>query len=204
MVTFSVPCKDDKRFINFKIESGSVLFAGSRHITLPDQVCTDLIGSLGSLGLTFITGCANGVDASFRRALAGSDYAESSTVACAFKERAQKLRGLYPLYVVPSGLPPRTALARRTLWMTNKCSMLILFPSDPIGKGSNLAFKSTIMQSKPVFIVPPDNIRRLQDTDILKDNDIYTVYSSNLFGIVDGWWCLPPIYEESGLCYEPV
>jgi len=81
--------------------------------------------------------------------------------------------------------------------------MLILFPfgsaqgkpSDQMGRGSALAFKSAIMNSKPVFTV----------TDTRpKDSDLYTVIKSNLFGIVDGFWCVPPVYAETGLCYERV
>ena len=107
--------------------------------------------------------------------------------------RSARMRGLYPLYVVPEGLPARAALAKRTLWMTSRCTMLVLFPSDPIGKGSALAFKSAIMASKPVFIVTE---RRP------KESDLYQVFPSNLFGIVSGYWCLPPVYGKTGLCYE--
>jgi hypothetical protein len=196
MVTFSVPLNDDKRgFFNFAVGEGSVMFAGSRYLEIQGQVCSDLINSFGSLGLCFVTGCAAGVDASFRKALAVSDYKDSSLIACAFKDRAKRLKGIYPLYVVPDGLPPRVALAKRTVWMTSLCSLLVLFPSDPIGKGSALAFKSAIYNSKPVFIVSKTKP---------KESSLYTVLPSSLFGVVSGFWAIPPVYEKTGLCYEAV
>ena len=195
MITFQVPVRDNKTnsFFCFKVESGSVLFAGSRHLTINKQVCKDLISAFGSLGFCFTTGCARGVDQSFRLALSESDYKDSSLVACAFKNRADQLKDIYSLYVVPDGLHPKAALAKRTLWMTSRCSLLILFPSDPIGKGSALAFRSAIYNNKPVFIVSKTKP---------KESNLYTVMSSNLFGVVDGYWCIPPVYQKTGLCYE--
>ena len=191
MVTFSVP--KDGGFFDFSVPDGPVMFAGSRHKTLPDQICSDLVKAFGSLGLCFVTGCASGVDASFRKALALSEYKDSSLVACAFKDRAERLKGVFTLFVVPDGLNPRVALAKRTLWMTSRCSLLILFPSDPVGKGSALAFKSAIYNNKPVFIVSKTKPQ---------ESSLYTVFSSNLFGVVDGFWCVPPVYTDTGLCYE--
>jgi hypothetical protein len=197
MVTFSVPVTDGvtKKFFNFKVEPVSVLFAGSRHGSISDKTCSLLVSAFGSLGFSFITGCASGVDSCFRKALIESEYKEKSVVACAFRDRADKLKGLLPLYVVPEGLLPRTALAKRTLWMTSRCSLLVLFPSDPVGKGSLLAFKSAIYNNKPVFIV--SNIKP-------KDSDLYSVYPSSLFGVVQGFWAVPPVYQKTGLCYEAV
>ena len=193
MVTFSVP--QDGGFFDFSVPDGSVMFAGSRHMSLPDELCSGLIKAFGSLGLCFVTGCASGVDASFRKALALSEFKDSSLVACAFKERAERLKGIYPLYVVPDGLPPRAALARRTLWMTSRCSLLVLFPSDPIGKGSALAFKSAIYNGKPVFVVSETKP---------KESELYTLLPSSLFGIVRGFWAVPPVYQNTGLCHEAV
>jgi hypothetical protein len=187
---FQIPISS-KDFFSFKVESTRLLFAGSRHIEVDPQVCKDLISAFGSLGFTFMTGCAKGVDESFRLALAISEYKDHSIIACAFKKRARQMRGLYPLYVVPQGLPPKVALAKRTLWMTCRCALLILFPSTPIGRGSALAFKSAIMNNKPVFVVSQTRPA---------DSDLYSVYPSNLFGIVDGFWCVPPVYADTGLC----
>ena len=126
MVHFSVP--QGKGFFDFSVESGRVLFAGSRYGHIPRQVSSDLVSMFGRLGFAFLTGCANGVDESFRHALAESEYSDSSIVACAFKDRAETLQDLTGLFVVPDGLPPRVALAKRTWWMTSRCSLMILFP----------------------------------------------------------------------------
>ena len=197
MFKFSIPLHDNggKRFFTFSVEPKRLLFAGSRNITLSSQVCSDLISQFGKLGFTFLTGCAKGVDESFRHAFAESEYKDNSMVACAFRDRAESLKGVYPLYVVPDGLPPKVALAKRTLWMTSRCSLLILFPSDPIGRGSALAFKSAIYNNKPVFVVTSTRPA---------DSDLYSVYPSSLFGVVEGYWCIPPVYADTGLCYEAV
>src|SRR4030042_6087558 len=115
MVTFSVPLKAGKKpcFFSFHIESRALLFAGSRNITLREDTCSLLINAFGRLGFSFITGCAAGVDESFRKALAVSDYAEVSIAACAFKKRQEEIKDLLPLLVIPQGLPPRVALAKR-------------------------------------------------------------------------------------------
>jgi hypothetical protein len=196
MITFHIPLQGASRgeFACFAVETGRVAFAGSRHGHVEPETCRLLVERLGSLGFSFITGCAGGIDACFRTALAESRYREQALVACAFRRRAESLRGLYPLYVVPDGLHPKVALAKRTLWVVSRCEWLILFPSDPIGKGSALAFRSAIMQSKPVFVAGGSTPR---------ESDLYTVYPSSLFGIIEGWWCVPPVYTETGLCYEP-
>jgi len=218
MVSFSIPitsgsylCGSSKHkgdFFNFSVNYGRVVFAGSRYGHVEPETCRLLINRLGSLGFSFATGCAPGVDKCFREALSVSEFSESSLAACAFKERADKIKGIYSLFVVPESLPPKAALAKRTLWMTSRCSMLILFPfgyaqgrpsgtiaSRLMGKGSALAFKSTIMNNKPVFLV----------TDTRpKDSELYTVIKSNLFGIVDGFWAVPPVYQQTGLSYEVV
>ena len=194
MSEFQIPLKDSS-FFTFRLESRRLLFAGSRYFEVREETARDLVMVFGSLGFTFMTGCAAGVDRSFRNALAGSEFRERSLVACAFKQRAKEITNISTLFVVPDGLPPRVALAKRTLWMTNRCSLLILFPSEPIGKGSALAFRSAIYNNKPVFIVSKTKP---------KESSLYSVFHSNLFGIVDGYWCIPPVYRETGLCCETV
>jgi hypothetical protein len=194
MFEFHIPLKGSS-FYSFKLEGSRLLFAGSRSFEVNEEQAKDLIKVFGSLGFSFMTGCATGVDASFRKALADSEYSSHTIIACAFKKRVSEVKGLQALFVVPDSLPPRAALAKRTLWMTGRCRLLILFPSDPIGKGSALAFKSAIYNNKPVFIVSKTKPR---------DSSLYSVYPSNLFGIVDGWWCIPPVYKKTGLCCEAV
>ncbi len=193
MISFSIPLESG--FFNFSVESGRVMFAGSRHGWVSRQTAGSLISAFGRLGFSFLTGCAKGVDESFRLALSESDYSDSTIVACAFKKRAEELKGIFTLFVVPDRLSPKVALAKRTLWMTGRCSLLVLFPSEPFGKGSSLAFKSSIYNNKPVFIVSKTKP---------KESSLYTVYQSNLFGVVDGFWCIPPVYADTGLCYETV
>ena len=155
MLSFSVP--HEKDFFSFSVEIARVMFAGSRNMTVPRQTCKDLISAFGRLGFCFLTGCAKGVDESFRHALAEqSEYAESTIVACAFRERAERLKDVFTLMVVPEGLAPKVALAKRTLWMTSRCSVLILFPSDPIGRGSALSFQISNSQQQT-------GIHRLKD-----------------------------------------
>jgi hypothetical protein len=196
MFYFSVPdAAGPDGFATFGIRTKGLLFAGSRNREVEPEVCRLLVERFGTLGFSFLTGCASGVDKSFRRALSRSTYTEQSLVACAFPDRVDRAYGLTALHVVPEGLPPRVALARRTLWMTERCSLLVLFPAEPMGRGSSLAFRSAIMQSKPVFTVqesPP------------RESDLYTIYPSSLYGIVSGYWCVPPVYAASGLCTEPV
>ncbi len=217
MVTFSVPLKDSKKgsFFEFNVDGGSVLFAGSRHEAIPLQVCKDLVSAFGSLGFSFFTGCASGVDESFRKALSLSKFKDHSTVACAFKDRAKRIKEIRSLFVVPQGLPPKVALAKRTLWMTSRCSLLVLFPfgyaqgkpfgdaqpddsqadTPEMGRGSALAFKSAIYNNKPVFVVTSTK---------LSDTNLYSVYHSSLFGVVQGYWCIPPVYQKTLLCHEAV
>ena len=194
MFEFHIPLKGSS-FYSFRLDGSRLLFAGSRHFEVKPDIVGDLIKVFGSLGFTFMTGCASGVDESFRKALADSKYSANTIIACAFQKRVRDIKGLQALFVVPDGLHPSVALAKRTLWMTGRCSLLILFPSDPIGRGSALAFKSAIYNNKPVFIVSKTKP---------KPSSLYSVFSSNLFGIVDGFWCVPPVYKKTLLCSEAI
>jgi hypothetical protein len=94
MCKFSIPLHDrgDKRFFTFRVEPKRLLFAGSRHLRVEPRVCKGLVDQFGKLGFTFLTGCASGVDESFRVAFSESEYREHSMVACAFKDRAERLK----------------------------------------------------------------------------------------------------------------
>ena len=205
MLSFSIPVKsgDTKKFFDFTVESRVLLFAGSRYLSVNNQTSSDLINAFGSIGFSFLIGCATGVDESFRRALSCSDYKDRTIVALAFPQRVNRCYGLNSM-VVSRGMPPKIALAKRTIWMSSYCSLLILFPSDPIGKpqpllskelgkGSALAFNNAIKNNKPVFVVSGSSP---------KESDLYTVLPSNLFGVIDGYWCIPNVYKNTGLCNE--
>ena len=195
MVQFSVADAHDHRGYRFSLAPGAVLLAGSRHRQVPPSVCSPLVHAFWSLRIGFLTGCAPGVDGCFRRALSHSPYREWAFVGCAFPRRPSHSKGLFITVVVPPGLPPAVALARRTLYLVKRCALLVLFPDDPRtgawGKGSSLAFGSCISQLKPAFVVskstPPSS-------------PMYQTFSASLFGIVSGYWAVPHTVSEGGAC----
>ena len=193
MAYFSIPFKSNgtNTFFNFTLEHDCVLFAGSRHLFINKEVCDGLITQLGKLGFSFVTGCCRGVDQSFRLALSRSDYAKKTFIACAFKERAGSFGDLSSSLVVPASSPPRTALHQRTIFMVKYCSMSVIFADNPLnnrwGKGSSLAIRSCIKYGKPVFVItnnPP------------KESNDYRIFPSSLFGVVNGYWCIPNSIKE--------
>ena len=194
MISFSIPIKSggSSDFFDFTVDSHCVSFAGSRFLSVDQQTAKDLVNIFGSIGFSFLTGCANGVDSSFRSALAGSAYKERAIVALAFPDRACRCFDLNS-FVVSDGHPPRAALAKRTVWMCCRSSLLVLFPSTPIGKGSALAFRTAIKNNKPVFVVsetPPE------------ESESYMILPSGLFGIAQGYWCIPEALKKTGLSNE--
>jgi hypothetical protein len=205
MLTFSVPInttqqEESKSNFCFSLTHKAVMFSGSRNNTLPKQSCSDLLEAFARLGFGFFVGCANGVDRSFRLAMANSSYQDRCFIACAFEKRTKLSYsyGLFASVVVPASLHPKAALFRRTLWMVRRCAMILLFPQDPHnnnrwGKGSSLAFKAAMFHLKPVFVVtgsPP------------KHSTLYRVLPSDLFGVVKGYWVVPHPIKKGGTCYE--
>ena len=200
MVEFSVPAAGGSRAeFRFSVAGHMVLVAGSRHLEVDGRTCRDLLEGLHLAGFHFFLGCARGVDKSFRKALAQSPFHEEGFVACAFQSRALRERslGLYAQLVVPEGLAPAAALRRRTLWMVKRCSLIVLLPESPFngvwGPGSKLVFRSAMYHLKPVFVVshkaPPQSVH-------------YRVVASDLFGVVRGFWVVPHLLQEGGLCDE--
>ncbi|MCK4798525.1 MAG: hypothetical protein KAT05_14180, partial [Spirochaetes bacterium] len=82
MLSFSIPVKsgNTKKFFDFTVESRVLLFAGSRYLSVNNQTSSDLINAFGSIGFSFLIGCATGVDESFRKALSCSDYKDRTIV----------------------------------------------------------------------------------------------------------------------------
>ena len=209
MVTFSIPIKEaesktkssnkqkEAQFFSFSVPQMSVLFAGSRYKKVSQSVCNSLVQALAKQGFSFLIGCAEGVDRSFRLAISKSQYHDRCFVACAFRQRLKEhyTCGLFASVVVPKNIPPKAALHRRTVWMVKRCSMVVLFPDNPKdgswGKGSRLVFKAALYNLKPMFIVsstpPPRSIH-------------YRVLKSSLFGIVEGYWVVPHPIKEGGTC----
>jgi len=199
MVTFHVPFLQSggRGEFRFSVSERAVLFAGSRYAELPSRTCSLLISEFARLGFGFLVGCARGVDNSFRRALAHSSYRERCFVACAFPQRVKSVSclGLDAGVVVPQNLQPKAALHRRTLWMVKRCSLVVLFPQNPLngswGKGSQLVFRASMYHLKPMFVVsstPP------------KKSIHYRVVSSSLFGVVEGYWVVPHPVSDGGPC----
>ena len=185
MVTFSVP----RTSTSFRVRPQAVAFAGSRNGVVHRDTAAALVEGFHHLGFGFLTGCATGVDRSFRSAFASkSVFAQRSIVACAFENRAHRFAvgEIFASTVVPAGLSPAAALHRRTVWVVRHCSLLVLLPDNPAtgnwGRGSRLAFDTARHNCKPVFLVtehPP------------KPFAGETVHASNLFGVLDGYWVVP-------------
>ncbi len=200
MVEFSVPgVAGSREGFRFSVSGHMVLVAGSRHLEVDGRTCRDLLEGFHLAGFHFFLGCARGVDKSFRKALAESPFREEGFVACAFQSRAlrERSRGLYAQLVVPEGLAPAAALRRRTLWMVRRCSLVVLLPESPLngiwGPGSKLVFRSAMYHLKPVFVVS----RKAPKASVH-----YRVLASDLFGVVRGFWVVPHLLKEGGLCDE--
>ena len=188
MYTCSVSSVSNPTGLQFPVRPQVVAFAGSRRGSVPEAVTTTLVHAFYALDLTFLTGCATGVDGCFRRVIAKRPFEQRSMVACAFENRARRFEshGLPAFTVVPDGLSPAAALHRRTVWLVRSCGLLVLFPSDPEfgrrGKGSTLAFRTAVYNLKPVFTVSPTAPR---------PSPLYRIFPASLFGIVSGFWVVP-------------
>ena len=175
-----------------RLPHSTVGFAGSRRGVVPTSVSSRLVGALSALSYRFVVGCAPGVDACFRSALAAS-AASRTRVLCAFPNRVRSVQdaGLRAVCVDGKGLSAAAALHRRTVTMVGGCSVLVLFPDDPAtgrwGKGSSLAFNIAVQRHIPVFVVtgsPPPGTRQ------------YRVFASSLCAVVAGYWVMPSYVEE--------
>ena len=109
--------------------SGIVAFAGSRHGSVPEAAA--IVSALASQGMSFLVGCAPGVDQSFRQALV--PFASRTTVHCAFPSRARQIAqtGFEAVCKVDKAPSPAAALHRRTVGMVSACTHLVLYPDDP-------------------------------------------------------------------------
>ena len=199
MVSFQV---SGQPALRFKVAARAVLFAGSRRgqvetaLTV-QQHATALVERFRRHGFGFFVGCATGVDAAFRAALAHSACGPDEVfVGRAFGQRARRCRaeGLFASAVVPEGIPPNAALARRTLWLVKRSSLVVLFPERPAdrqwGPGSRLAYRSALYHLKPTFVVasrPP------------VAPAFCRVAAADLFATVDGYWVVPHTFRD-GLC----
>jgi len=202
MVQFSVPVSKaltGKRFCRFSVTHHTVLLAGSRHGMVPVSTAQDIVSAFDRLEFFFLTGCARGVDQSFREALSRAELGDKTFVACAYPHRIQRnLEAcLFASCVVPFGVTPKAAPVRRTLWMVRRASLVMLFPDDPTtgewGKGSAVTFNAAVAQLKPVFVVTNKPPALSQS---------YRVLPSCFQGIVSGYWVIPQSIEEGGRCND--
>ena len=109
MVSFQVSIGGQPA-LRFKVAARAVLFAGSRRGQVEQPVCRALVERFRRHGFGFFVGCATGVDAAFRAALAHSACGPDEVfVGCAFGQRARRCRaeGLFASAVVPEGIPPQ-------------------------------------------------------------------------------------------------
>ena len=194
MVSFQV---SGQPALRFKVAARAVLFAGSRCGQVEPSTCRALIEQFRRHGFGFFVGCAAGVDAAFRKALADSECGSDEVfVGCAFGQRARRCRaeGLFASAVVPEGIPPKAALARRTLWLVKRSSLVVLFPERPAdrqwGPGSRLAYRSALYHLKPTFVVASRSPVAPAFCQVV---------ASDLFATVDGCWVVPHTFRD-GLC----
>jgi hypothetical protein len=201
MVQFSVPARaagnTRRQAFAFCVKENAVMFAGSRNGSVPGNTARGLVSAFARLGFSFVVGCAPGIDACFRKALAESAHTDNTFVACAFVKRIGHIMdtGLFASCVVPQGITPRAALARRTLWMVKRASLIVLFPDNPEngrwGKGSTLAFKAAVMQLKPLFVVSKHQP---------EEKGIYKVLPACFQGLAHGYWVIPHPIQKGGTC----
>ena len=118
---------------NWDRRGGIVGFAGSRHGSVSQQVCDDLVSLFAGIGSRFLVGCAPGVDQRFRRSLAASSAASRCTVHCAFPSglRTVMKEGLHGVCLVSDKASAATALHQRTVTMVSQCSFMVYFPTIP-------------------------------------------------------------------------
>ena len=116
--------------VNTSVANGGVVgFAGSRHGSV--QKATALVSALSSQGVSFLVGCAPGVDHSFRQALVA--YPFCTTVHCAFPARARQIAqsGFKAVCRVGNTPSAAAALHRRTVGMVADCTLSGALPRQP-------------------------------------------------------------------------
>lgn len=98
MITFTVPVKtkrsqDAGEHFRFSVPKRGVVLAGSRNLNLPYDYCSSMVDAFGNLGFSFFVGCAAGVDRSFRKALAVSNWNDKTLMACRIRHMLEALPG---------------------------------------------------------------------------------------------------------------
>ena len=194
MLHISVPQEGahqtNHRWLTFEVPPAPVMFAGSRNGLVDSESARLLVQAFHNAGLSCSTGCATGVDESFRKAFSAAFREDlPDLVACAFESRlaeADRL-GLPATYVSDPNMEPWEALRYRTQWLAYNCSLLVLFPDDPEtgewGRGSYLAFRTAKQLEKPIFVMSQSPPKPEED-----EKDEYIIQNSDLFGLFQGTW----------------
>ena len=102
MYTFSVSSLSGP---SFQVRPPVVAFAGCRRGRLPESVAFSLSHAFHALDYSLLTGCASGIDACFRNAMAHKPFEAHSMVACAFENKARRFddKGSSAFRSYPSG-----------------------------------------------------------------------------------------------------
>ncbi len=167
-------------------------FAGSRHGSVEQNTCHQILSSFSSRGFGFLVGCAPGIDECFRTALATSEMRDRCTVHCAFPSRVRAVdqSGLYAVCMVSDAPSAAAALHRRTVSMVSRCTHLVLYPVNPKtgawGKGSRLAFNTALKNNIPVFVHTATQLPATKQ---------YLVVPASLFNVISGYWIVPASKE---------
>ena len=194
MVTFQVA---GDAALQFNVAARSVLLAGSRCGQVEPSTCQALIEQFRRHGFGFFVAARPGwMPPSARRWLTQNAAPTrcSSAARSASAHGAAGPRDCSPRRWCPRAPPPKAALARRTLWLVKRSSLVVLFPERPAdrqwGPGSRHVFRSSLYHLKPLFVVasrPPVAPAFCQ------------VVASDLFATVDGYWVVPHTFRD-GFC----
>lgn len=169
---------------------GVVGFGGSRHGYV--QEADMLVAALAQRQVSFVVGCASGVDFSFREALVA--FASRTTIYCAFPAQEAKFtaHGFSEFCTIACAVSPAAALHRRTVNMVWACTHLVLFPDNPRtgawGRGSRLAFNTAIERRKRIFVATSKPLPFVGNGSI-------RVSCTSLFGVVSGY-LVEPVARE--------
>ena len=194
MLQISVPKQGahqtNHRWLTFEVPTAPVMFAGSRNGLVDSELARLVVQAFHNTGLNCSTGCATGIDESFRKAFS-AEFREDlpDFVACAFESRLAEADylGLPATCVSGPRMQPVDALRYRTKWLAYNCSLLVLFPDDPEtgdwGRGSLLAFHTARQLEKPIFVVSSKPPKQADEKDAI-------VQESDLFGLFQGTWVI--------------
>ena len=132
--------------------SGVIGFAGSRSYDLPAEFCDSVIRYFEQFGCTYAVGCQQGVDESFRSAIAMT--AERMALSSVYRAHdTDDLREFDIAFTSPASVPYRARYALRTIELVQSVDLLIVFSPRPLGHGSSLAVRTAVRSDIPALVV---------------------------------------------------